>query len=297
MNIKPYTLVSFVAFWILTLSFQSCTEDITDQIKSELNAATNKLVVDGEITTGTTRHRVTLKKATDYFSNGALPAVSNATVYILDDTIKYPLTEDPATPGNYYTNPNVYGIPGHTYTLIIKDVDINNDRIMEQYSASCKISPPIFADSIGIKPVKRMRRSNYSILIYSTDPKQTANYYMFRVRRNGIMLSDTITKCGFTNDQFFNGSRLNGIQVYSLRPDYKAEHLKISDTITLETCMITKDYLKFFTDLRLEVQGSNPFGGQPANVSTNIAPKDLATGFFTAYSITRKSTIVKDTIQ
>jgi hypothetical protein len=286
-----------VCVWLAFSLLPGCTEDITSEIKSQMDAASKKLIVDGEVTTDTTRFRISLKRAADYFSNTPLEAVSNAQVYIKDESNSYSLNEDTEAPGNYYSQPNVYGLSGHTYTLHITNVDIDDDGVMETYTATSELKAAIPVDSVRIAAVKRMRRTTYNVMVFYTDPAQTRDYYMFRVRRNNILLSDTITKCSFTSDQYFNGTRINNINVYALRPYRQSEDVAIGDKITLETCIITKDYYEFMQSLKLEVRGSNPFGGQPANVSTNIYPKEKASGFFTAYPVSRVSTTVKDTIR
>ena len=119
---------------------------------------------------------------------------------------------------------------------------------------------------------------------------------MFRVLKNGVLLTDTITELSFTDDQFFNGIQVENQPVYSLNPDKLDEHLKINDTIVLETCAIPQGYYDFLMDVMLESYGSDPFGGQPANLRTNIMDKTKATGYFLAYDVKRNMTIVRDTI-
>jgi len=71
------------------------------------------------------------------------------------------------------------------------------------------------------------------------------------------------------------------------------DSLKKGDIIVLEMDGITKDYLSFVNQMLTQSQGSSPFSGPPANVSTNIYPKENAVGFFTAYSIERENLIYK----
>jgi hypothetical protein len=76
------------------------------------------------------------------------------------------------------------------------------------------------------------------------------------------------------------------------------EKLQQGDKVTLELCGITKDYMDFIQEAQDEFWGRNPlFGGQPANIRTNIIQvlpangKASPHGYFAAYSVTRATTI------
>ena len=72
------------------------------------------------------------------------------------------------------------------------------------------------------------------------------------------------------------------------------------DKVGLEVCGISKDYYDFIRDIKQESSERNPlFGGQPANVRTNIKqilPVGVTgnpRGYFAAYSISRAQTVFR----
>lgn len=276
----------------------SCTDDITDEIRDDLTTTYPRIVVDGSISSDTMSHLVKLARTADYFSDKKLDPITNAEVTIIDDYNNiFKLTENIDQPGNYYTETNVYGIPGRTYTLNISNVDIDNDGNKEIFTASCTMMPINKVDSISIKTVHKFFSDYYEVRFNAPEPAATKDFYMFRVIKNGVLVTDTVTELSFTDDQFFNGIQVENQPVYNLNPDKTDEHLKINDTIILETCAIPQGYYDFLMDIMFESHGSDPFGGQPANLRTNVKDKTKATGYFLAYDVKRNMTIVRDTIK
>lgn len=275
----------------------SCNEDITSDIQSKLDTTYPRLVVEGAISSDTVSHLVKLSRTSDYFANKQLEPVKGATVTITDGTNIFTLTESIEIPGNYYTAANVFGIPGNTYVLNITNVDIDRDGSEETYSATSKMMPVIKVDSISVHPIRKFFTDFYEVRFNAPEPAETKDFYMFRLIRNGKMVTDTVTETSFTDDQFFNGIYIENQPVYNLFPGKEDEKLAINDTIVLETCAITKEHYEFLYDVMMTNFGSDPFGGQPANVRSNINDKAKAVGFFAAYDIKRLTTFVKDTIK
>jgi hypothetical protein len=277
----------------IILSLAIITFGCTERYDVALTGTYTRLIVDGNITTDTTAHLIRLAKSADYFTNMPLDPITNAQVYISDGSNTFILHEDPAKPGDYYTDPNVYGIQGRTYTLLINNVDINSDNTFEAYTATCKMNPSSRLDSMQVDLIHKFYRDNYQIAIYGHDPAETRDIYMYKVKINGKLITDTITEARFADDEFFNGSDVKYQPVYYLTPTKTDEELKEGDTITLEQYGVTKDYFDFFNDVLNESHGADPFGGQPANIYTNVEDKDLSYGFFGAFSVTRIYYIIK----
>ncbi len=277
----------FIIF--LTLIAFSCTE----RYEVELDGSNPRLVVDGSITTDTMAHLVRLSKSAAYFSNRPLDPITGAIVTISDGTNTYVLHEDPNKPGDYYTDPTVYGLPNRTYTLSIKNVDINSDNEFEIFTGSSRLNPSNHLDSMQVDFIHKFYQDNYQIAVYGQDPGETRDIYMYKIKINGKLITDTITEAQIADDEFFNGSYASYQPVYYLTPTKNDELLKEGDTIVLEQYGITKAYSDFIMDIVNESHGADPFGGQPANISTNIEDKDMSYGFFGAFSVTRVVYIVK----
>jgi hypothetical protein len=272
-----------VTFSVMLLA--ACTE----RIDVELDSSFTRLVVDGSISTDTTVQQVKLAKTADYFVNEPLEPVTGAIVSITDGTNVIILAENPADQGTYLTDSTVYGVPGLTYTLTISNVDVNSDGVTETYTASSEmrfVQPP---DSIQVIYMNQFYTWLWDVRTFAQDPPDSRDFYMFRVLRNGKQLKDTITEVGFSSDEYYNGWYIKGETVSYLLEENPSEALKDGDTITLETIAITGEYYQYLVDVMMEAHGSDPFGGQPANISTNL--NNNAVGYFASYSIARTSTI------
>jgi hypothetical protein len=259
----------------------------------KLDGTESNLVVDGAITTDTTRHRVKLTKTADYFYNKPTQVVSGATVSISDGTNVFKLTEDASEPGVYYTADTVYGVCGKTYTLHVENVDVNGDGTTETYEASSKLSNMLTPSAITVKEKHIYYENLFEVSLFGEDPP-TTDFYLFRPLINGVLTADTITEVIYSDDAMFNGADFkNGISVAYFVPDYKKDEQVVDgDTVTLEVCSITEDYYNFLSEFGQEASGHSPmFGGQPANIRTNVSNNGM--GYFAAYSIARVSTIYK----
>ncbi len=268
---------------VLVLVTFSCTE----RIDIELDGTYTRCVIFGQITTDTTAHRITITRTGDYFKNTPSEGISNANVRIFDGEIDYPLFEDIEQPGNYYTEPNVYGITGRNYTLFVDNVDLLSDGNLTSYQATCEMKPVADPDSIRVfyQPLWR----GWVVQAFAQDPPETNDYYKFLVYQNGELHSDSLQNINYTDDSFFNGSYTNGVVVYYV---FGEEGFSIGDTITVGFCGITEDYYKYLIEVQTASRPSVPlFSGPPANPRTNLS--NDAIGYFTAYSISKVSTIIK----
>jgi hypothetical protein len=262
------------------------TVSCTERINIDLDESFTRLVVDGAITTDTMAHKVILSGTSSYFYNQPALMVSGAQVTITDGTNTFELTE--GTPGIYLTQSNVFGIPGHTYSLKIKlPVEIGG---FSDYSASSLLNPVNPLDSIGLR-----FRPEYSIdgfwevQCYVQDPP-TSDFYRFIISKNNKVITDSLQEWFVTDDRFFNGNYTNGASIANLDQSKPEEVLAEGDTITAEVNNIGKEYASFIWDAQSELFGSNPlFSGPPANVKGNI--NNGAIGFFSAYSVTRAKAI------
>lgn len=290
MRISKLTYIALIFFCVA-----SCTEDINIDLKS----ATPELVVDGCITTDTTTHTIYLKKTADYFSNKAAERISRAKVTLSDGSSSITLVENPSDSGAYQTPSNYYGVVGKTYTLHISNVDVNNDGIKEVYEATSTIPTKFQVDSIDVVKSRSFGRNFWYVNVWMQDPPVERNYYLIKAYRNDTCVTDSIQLWGAFSDEIFNGYSLNNVTFLTLQ-DIPSQRLSLNDKVMLVVSGISEDYMYFIKDVIDEYWGRNPlFGGQPANVRTNvslISPVDgvqKAHGFFAAYSTSRASTIYK----
>jgi len=264
--------------------FYSCTE----RIDIDLDETYTRLVVNASLTTDTMAHRVELTRTTSYYYNEAPPAVEGAQVEISDDSGEsVGLTEQ--GPGVYLTPSDYHAVPGRTYTLHISlEEPINGSST---YSATCKATPIHSIDSIRLQFQPAWGLDGfYEVQCYYQDPP-TTEFYMFNLFKNGVWLTDTITRRFVSDDAFFNGNYTNGIGVGYLNQSYEREKVYPGDTIVFQGCSITEEYYNYILALQTEASGfSNPlFGGPPANVVGNLSGG--AIGFFAVYAVSYAQTV------
>ncbi len=286
------THIQIITLFVLSLLVLSCTENI-DNI--QLDTTRPRLVVEGYISTDTMRQMVKLSKLGDALKQDPIQVVSNATITISDGTKTFNLSEDATKKGTYFTSPDVYGVPGRTYTLNIRNVDINNDKVMEEYSAVSMLKRLNPIDSVhlvynNLNP----HFINWSVNLYTMDPGQGRNFYLIKVTKNRVLLTDSVFKYSIGDNSGFEGKYYNGFPVYNLREERKDERLTRGDTVKVEMYGITEDYFSFIYSYITDYYPKVPiFSGPSANIPSNINPVDDAVGIFTAFSIKRKSVIYK----
>ena len=281
-----------ISIFILSIIAAGCTETI-DNI--QLDSTRPRLVVEGYISTDTTRQMVRLSKLGDALLKDPVQVISNALITISDGTSTFGLTEDQTRKGTYFTSPDVFGVVGRTYTLRIKNVDINNDQVMEEYSAQSLLKQLNPIDSIHlVYNTSNPDFKSWSVNLYSMDPGNGRNFYLFKVRKNNVLLTDSVFKYSIADNYSFEGKYFDGFPVYSIREDRKTEKLTPGDTVTLEMYGITEDYYSFIYSYITDYYPKVPiFSGPSANIPTNIKPIEDAVGVFAAYSIKRKSVIYR----
>lgn len=278
--------IKYMIFSSVLIFMWQCTE----RIDIEVDSTYTRLVVEGYITTDTMQHYVRLTTTSDYFYNQPAPPVTGADVRIDDGDELFILTENPVNTGEYLTTSDFYGIPGKKYTLMVSQVDIDGDGQTEEYSASSDLHPVNSVDSITLDLLEGTHFSIYQVRVYAWDPP-IKNFYAFKVYRNGILLTDSLSNLIVQDDVFFNGNYTYGIPSQFLDQQREDEKINPGDTITFEINGITEDYYQFIIEAQSEIFYQTPlFSGPPANISSNIS--NGAIGFFTAYSIARCSTVL-----
>jgi len=273
----------FLIIPALLLFAASCTE----RIDIQLDDTYTRLVVDGMITTDTTRHFVQLSTTSSYYYNEAPPPVTGASLEISDDlgnTVN--LTEE--EPGKYVTSPLFAAVNGRTYTLRIELAEEINGH--KTYMATSTVNPIYPIDSIGLVSQPDWgEKGFYEVTCFYLD-RPSKDFYMFNIFKNREMLTDTIKYRIITSDDFYNGNYTNGIGVGYLDQSKEREVLRPGDTITFQGCNISEDYYNFIMTLQAETNFQAPlFSGPPANVKGNIS--NGAVGFFAAYGVAYSSKV------
>jgi len=278
---------------IFLLGLFSCEE----RVNINTQASPPRLVIYGCITTDTTQQAISITRSTGYFITTKPEGISNAKVSIGCEGEVFELNESPAEPGVYLTSPDVYGIPGKTYTLHAS-LDFNGDGNPEEYEAVSYLPFPATLDSAAVVPMSALN-DHLQVIVWGNLPEESSGYYSFHLFRNGKALNDSLRGFQIVRDDYINTKKITALPVFLLDPkDSENENILPGDTVRVQVESITSEYATFIENARTELRGPIPlFGGPPANVKTNIqclsaGSKTGVSGFFTAYS-KRKTEFVK----
>jgi hypothetical protein len=270
-------LFRFLVIAIVLHTGNGCTETIELELKSE----PRRLVVDGMVMSGQKLHYVRLTESVSFFNASASPPVSGADVFLSDEVQIERLVEADELPGFYISSGEIVGKAGKTYSLSISGVDIDGDGIEESYSASSYLPPVTSPDSIVM--VYDEDWEIWKVLLYAADNPETKDYYLFRIYKNGTLMSDNLSEFGVISDKFFDGGIADGIWVQSIDAGQNNDLFEVGDVITLQMCGITEEYYHFVESVQREGWLRYPlFSGPPANAKGNIT--NGALGFFAAFS-------------
>jgi hypothetical protein len=263
---------------LLALLAAACTE----RIDVQLDNTYTRVVVDGNIEADTGIYSVTLTKSADYFSNEPVPKVVNATVSINDGFNTFMLHESQeGQSGIYQTDSNFIGRTGATYTLHVElDEEISGNTSVE---ATSYLPPVTHLDSIGAYFQPDWGPEGiWTVKLWAQEPGDEVNYYLFNLYRNGVLMTDSITKKVVSDDKFYNGSYMNGVDVIYINNQHAWERLYPGDMITLQMSGITKEYFDFINQVQQAGFNLPFFTGPPANVQGNVTNGGI--GFFAAWS-------------
>ena len=252
----------------------------TEKIDVNLDSTYTRLVVDGHVESDTGAYTVALTKSADYFSNEAVPRVVNATVSISDGQQIYLMHESqPGFSGIYETDSTFSGKKGSSYTL---HVELQESIAgTTSFEASSYLPAVTSLDSImTVFHPEWGPKGIWTIKLWAQEPGNEVNYYLFNVYRNGKLLTDTITKKTISDDKFYNGSYMNGVDAVYLNNANPWETIHPGDTVVLQMSGITKEYFNFIDQVRQSGFSIPFFSGPPANVQGNIDNGGI--GFFAA---------------
>ena len=274
---QVFLLVFFSGFLL-----SGCTETID----LDLETTTRRLVVDGMLTNEEKMHYVRLSQTVPFFQDSAAPSVTDAEVDLFDGYQRVKMHEASELPGFYITPTNYRGIPGRTYTLTIRDVDIDGDGQSEIYRASSQMPEPHSVDSIDV--IYDDQWKIWKVLLFASDNPEKRDFYMFRVFKNGALISDNMSEYSLISDRFFDGNRADGVWVQSIDATIEEEQMMAGDVITLQVCAINEAYYDFIDGVQRENRQQYPlFSGPPANAPGNVT--NNAMGFFPAFSVSYAS--------
>jgi len=291
MNAKNYFRYILFTGGAFLLCFFACSERVDINTK----ASPPRLVIYGYITTDTTQQAISITRSAGYFATTKPEGISNAVVSISYAGGVFDLKESSETPGLYLTSPDVYGIPGETYTLHAT-LDFDGNGKTDEYEATSYLPFPATLDSAAVTPSPIMD-DFLQVLIWGNLPEESSGNFSFHLYRNGTIVNDSLSGFRVTTDEYLATKKIIALPVFQLDTKDDNENISVGDTIGVQVESLTSEYATFMENARTELRGPIPlFGGPPANVETNIHclsadSKTGISGFFTAYSKHSTTTI------
>jgi hypothetical protein len=266
-----------IKFYISIFCLLSLASSCTKVVNLNLGNASGRLVIEGNITNSGGPQVIKLSTNVPFTNTNTYPTVSGATITVTDQLGKsYIFTESPA---GTYSNSQLVGIPGNTYTMSVLTAGIT-------YKAVSTMPQPVNLDSIVSKNQAITSGSNpkKQISVYYHDPIGVTNQYLFVEYVNGVEVQSIFP----FNDQFNNGLATNVV----LRGSSSNEiDVHAGDNVIVEMqCIDQPVYLYWST---LSQQQGNGTGNTvtPSDPPTNITPASL--GYFSAHTTQTKAIVAR----
>lgn len=265
-------------------------------IKTTLETGPTQLSVDGWLTNQPGPQRIRLTLTSNYFSTGAAPIASGATVTVTDNTGKvYPFT-DPDNDGYYVWTPtpkDTLGRIGRTYQLTI---NYGNDT----YTAKSQLNrvPPV--DSMVFRQKKLSpfsKTMGYQAEFYAQDPAGATDYFRIKYYRNGELQEKVKDLISLKDASLFASSgSTDGLEF--IRPVRRAINpdslYVLNDVVKVEVLSVTEDAYNFLQQVNRQLSNVGLFATPAVNVPTNIIGTNgkPATGFFVTCAVSSRTAVV-----
>lgn len=322
---KYSKLLSFAIFLTAGL-FYSCIDPYEFPFEQE----SETLVVEGVISNGLGPYSIRLSTTRPYetISQASRPAVRGAKVEIADNTgNREELLE--ISPGEYQTSSQgIQGVPGREYTLIVETAE------GEIYQTSPQRMPqPIPIEEVYVEQTRRtelnevgneVEVSGIEVFVNTQDPETKGDAYLWNLSGTyqiktfpelheekapfgfGFVpapkdccatcwVTELFGKINVENDDFFNGSSLNGRNLGFI--PLSTERLRVKYLVEVEQLTLSPEAYRFWK--AIEDQQNNVgsiFDPAPARIQGNVRnvtnPDELVLGFFLVTSKSRVNTAI-----
>ncbi|MFT2008386.1 DUF4249 domain-containing protein [Pontibacter sp. 13R65] len=261
-------LLLLLAAAVLTQLLSAC-ERVIDV---DLNAASARYVIEGNITNGDNPGQVKISRTKNFDENNVFEGVSNAVVTVSDNAGNTEtLTQQ--SPGVYAIS-SLAGVPGRSYHLVVTIGD-------ETFSAVSTMPEPVPFDSLYVEELTTFGEPMWIPYAQYNDPAGVPNFYRYELYIN----NQKVKSVYISSDQYTDG-RL----VRRSLPRFGDDEgdIKVGDHILVEMQSIDSAVYNYFYSLEQTI-GQN--AAAPGNPVSNITGGAL--GYFSAHTVQRKSTVVE----
>lgn len=257
-----------ILLFVFSIVITSC-EKVID---IDLNSASPKYVIEGDITNAGGVNTVKITRTKNFDEDNNFEEVTGANVTVTDN-VGNTETLAMTSPGIYQTS-TLMGIPGHTYYL---NIDVNG----EQFTSVSTMPYPVSLDTAYVFDFTDFGDTLKLVFATYTDSAGIPNYYRHSLIVNGkrdksIDISDDQASDGVSNTRglFYR--------------DDEGEGLKAGDSVTIEMLCIEKPVHLYFFSLNQTISQS---AATPANPISNITGGAL--GYFSAHTFESTTFVVQ----
>ena len=243
------------------------------------NPAGSLVVIEGIVTDLPGYQFVKLTRNAGFYDTGKTPRIIDASVTVTDNLGN--ITEfvhnprnHPDSTGYYKPAVNFIGNVGRTYKLAVTA----DGQVFEGEDT---LYPVTSIDSLTYA-IDEDERSDpehsgrfYEVLIYTREPKETKDFYLFNFYRNDSLTVDNPTDIFYTDDVFL-GESIDGFA--------SPIHFSVGDKATVQALSISRTAYVFYSDLfNLLNNDGGMYSPPPANCRNNLS--NGALGFFQASAV------------
>jgi Domain of unknown function (DUF4249) len=266
----------FLIILSVSLFLTSCTKEI----EMDLKEVTPVLVIEAKINDQGQPATVDLSLSNDFNDPNIYDVVMGATIEVADQNGQIWAFAE-TTPG-HYTNDQLIGQPGITYSLAVQTTD------GKSYTATSTMPYPVALDSLTLQdrssfgpPTAGTDDPIYIAIPRYFDPAGVSNHYLFEQTLNGIKDKELIVR----DDNIFNGKQ-------NEQPIFNQDlEIHSGDTLRVDMLNIDPEVYLFFFSLLQSMSGTMNSSATPSNPVSNIKG-DIALGYFSAYSVRQIEVVV-----
>lgn len=270
-----YTFLKISLFSIALISLNACQQ----VIDIDLNETNSQYVIIGNIADDNNPCKVEITKTVNFSETNNFPAVEGAIVTLSDDNSnKEILTE---TKPGIYESKTIKGIIGRTYTLTITHQGNTFTARSKMADATPIFDVKFIEDAFGGPGNGNDTLPIFRAIPLHPDKPNVKNFYRYIQTINDVEDKSFLIR----NDNLSDG-KLNAQPLFSFdAPIHRGDkyHLKLMN--------IDEANYTYLFSLN-QSSGNGPGGGTtPSNPPSNISGGAL--GYFSAYSVSEITTIVK----
>ncbi|HEY8511332.1 MAG TPA: DUF4249 domain-containing protein [Cyclobacteriaceae bacterium] len=276
------TLILIISFFVL-VALGACEKEYI----LRTNPADTKIVIEGLVTDKPGYHYIKLSLSTDFYASGKTPRITDATVTVTDsDGVVTEFVHNPSghedSVGYYKPVIPFIGVIGKSYKLnVLADG--------EEYEGEDTLYPVTTIDSLKYQINEEEQADPefpgrfYEVLIYTKEPQETRDYYLFNFYRNDSLTLNDPEDIYFTDDIAL-AEAINGITM----PIFFSK----GDKATVEAFSISREAYVFFNDLfNLINNDGGMYSPPPANCRNNLS--NGALGFFRTSAVTSMDIVLE----